>query len=199
MRQLRQDSLRTFFLVTATICVFGGFYANRVQQQRRAISFIRSLDEGYIGYNRRVDDLRIPEWLQHVFGEDWFVNVTEVHLGDGITSDELPNVVQYLIRLPNLRTVYFGDANVTDQDLQHLTPLTQITHLGLHFPWKNVTGVGIADLTSMDNIRKLTMSGNSINNDGLRYVSQFTSLESLSVGWSRWMMRGFSTSPIAIN
>jgi len=184
MRRLRRYSLRTLLLVFAVGSVFFGFHANRAHQQRRAIKFIRALDEGYIGYNRRVDDLGIPGWLRDCLGDDWFASVTEIHLGQGITSQQLPDVVQHLRHLPKLRTVYLWDANVTDEDFRHLIPLTQISHLGLHFPWQSVTGAGIADITSMDNVQNLTLSGHSIKNDGLRYLPQFTSLEWLSVGWS---------------
>jgi len=164
--------------------VWIGYRANRAHQQRRALEFIRTLDEGYVGYDRRPDDLRVPEWFRQFAGDDFFVSVTEIHLCRGITSDQLPAVVDHLRRLPKLRTVYLWDAQVTDDDFGHLRRLTQISRLGLHFPWQDVTGSGLRHVASMRNVRELMVSGHSINNDGLQYVAEFPALERFSIGWN---------------
>jgi hypothetical protein len=184
-RRSLRFSLRSLLLLTTVLCVWLGWQAHRAHEQQAALAFLRGVPVGSIKYDRRAEELSVPNWLRESIGDNFFRSVVEVHLTDSVTSENLPEIVSQLRRLPKLETVYLWHARVSDDDLRHLTPLTQISHLGLYFPWQPVTGTGVQHIAEMQNIRQLWLIGNSISNESLAFVPRFRRLETLNVGGSR--------------
>jgi hypothetical protein len=126
-------SLRSLLLVMTILCLWLGWLTHRAQEQRAALAFLRSVPVGSIRFDRRDEQIWAPAWLRQSIGDDYFRSIVEVHLTSEVTGENLPQVVAQLCRLPKLETVYLWYAKVTDDDLRHLTSLTQISHLGLYF------------------------------------------------------------------
>lgn len=163
-------------------CLFLGYLANSAHQQRRIIEQIRKLNEGAINYDRRIEDLWVPAWLCHVIGDDYFLNVTEVNLSEDTTTENLPEIIGLLQRLPKLKTVYLWHSRVSDADFCHFTQLKQISHLGFEFPHGGIDGTGLQHITSMDNIRELSLRSSDLRDEAFQFLPKFKSLEVLRIG-----------------
>jgi hypothetical protein len=141
------------------LCLWLGWLTHRAQEQRAALAFLRSVPVGSIRFDRRDEQIWAPAWLRQSIGDDYFRSIVEVHLTSEVTGENLPQVVAQLCRLPKLETVYLWYAKVTDDDLRHLTSLTQISHLGLYFPWQPVTGDGLRYIVISSECRTSATSG----------------------------------------
>jgi hypothetical protein len=181
-RRWLRISLRTLLVLFTLLCLYLGYLANSAHQQRHTLEGIRKLNKGAINYDRQLEDLWVPAWLCHAIGDDYFLNVTEVHLSDDTTTENLPEIIGFLQRLPNLKMVYLWHSRVTDDDFRHFTKLKQISHLGFEFPHGGIDGTGLRHLTSMDNIRELSLRSSRIRNDALQYLPKFRSLKVLRIG-----------------
>jgi Leucine-rich repeat (LRR) protein len=175
-------SLRTLLLLIAALAIYFGNLCYRSQQQKRIVALLEKLDTNSVGYSPSLDHVWAPAWLRRAVGDDYFANVTAIHLYSGTNSKNLSEIINQLSQLPKLHTVYLWDAKVTDDDFRQLTKLTQVSCLGFRFTWENITGVGLKYLIGMKNISQIDLSGTNIDNAALQYLPHFPALRTLSVG-----------------
>jgi len=180
-RRAIRYSLRSLLIVTTIFCFWLGLVAYRAHEQGAAVATLRNLGVRSIKYDPRPGSGWEPLWLREAVGDGFFANVTEVELYDEVTSEKLPKIVTQLRRLPKLNSVNLWDAKITDDDLALLRPLTQIQQVFLYFQRQPVTGEGLQHLTSMSNIRQLTLLGTSVSPRASESFSNFENLESLHI------------------
>lgn len=72
-------SLRSAAIVLTLGCVWLGLHAASARRQQRAVAELTRLG-ARVGYDRPVEDLWAPLWVRSFVGDDYFLNVVEVHL-----------------------------------------------------------------------------------------------------------------------
>lgn len=119
--------------------------------------------------------------------------------------------IAYLKNLPNLTMLDVANAQLTDDDLVHFQAMPHINYLLLPYD-RRITDAGVAHLacleklaclhvgrsaeapltdrslkvlSSLPNLKDLTVGGDSITNEGLRYIGSMNGLNHLCLSWNR--------------
>jgi len=82
--------------------------------------------------------------------------------------------------LPNLRALLL-DGAVTDQHLAALTKMSRLEFLWLCGTPKSFTKKGLANLSALQSLKRLTLTVNSISDINLQSIGQLTELDSLTI------------------
>jgi len=202
-------SMRTMLVVVTVLCVLLALVIVPAERQRRTVQKIRALgsaskavyDYEYEGRRGWGAELRGPEWLRRWIGVDYFQHVVSVHLqlspGGEVTPDDLSNLsglrhlavygmpitddgLHKLARLRNLESLSFGDSSeITDRGLEHLSSLTELTHL---FVASNqITGEGLRPFAAPGKLESLMLTSDNITPLGMEAVARFANLGRLSL------------------
>jgi hypothetical protein len=167
-------SLRSFMLVFIAVCVWLGWIIPAARKQERGVATILGLGGqvmyDYEGYDLPPDSHLEPSWIAKRLGVDFFYNVVLIRL-DGDDSKgwnaQLPQVSRLF---PRLRSVIFDDgADVRDEDLQHLSGLTELESLSL----KNddINGIGFKFLAKLKKLNSISLRGTPITDRGLEAIA----------------------------
>src|SRR5262245_37829662 len=97
-RRWFQFTLRTALVLVTTLCVWLGWWANSAHRQRLAVEQIKAASN-WVTYDRRPENVRVPKGVRSFLGDDFFVNVTEIHV-NAMMPDDLAQVVAAMQGLP---------------------------------------------------------------------------------------------------
>jgi internalin A len=86
-----------------------------------------------------------------------------------------------LTELPDLTYLDLSLTHITDQGMQEIKNLSNITELSLYFA-EYVTDEGLAAVKDWKKLRRLNLHGTKIGDTALEHISGIASLESLNVG-----------------
>jgi hypothetical protein len=148
-RRFLRFNLRTLLVCVVLLSLPLGWFACRMQQARRQREVVESINKlgGGVRYDYHdgVCDPRthpsVPAWLLAVFGDDFFADVVGVgFFGKDISDDDLA----LLEKLPHLEFVQLERVPISDNGLDHLIGLRNLTCLSL--TQTDVTWEGIAEL-----------------------------------------------------
>ena len=125
------------------ICLWLGWFVNRVNQQRQTVQWVTELG-GFVRYDYenplRIAELPGPDWLRNLIGIDYFANVVMVDLSGAQVNDLTP-----LANLKNLETLYLSDTPVSD-----VKPLANLTKLK-----RLILNTQVSDVTPLTNLKNL--------------------------------------------
>ena len=181
MRRLLRFSLKTVLILTTILCVWVGLWAHRARQQREAVAYLRAVDKLSVTYDQSQSDSWAPQSIRKLLGDDYFMNVTGVHLQSEVSEKGAAEIFSQLQKLRGLRQLVLHNWELNDEDIGHLVELNQISALILSELRKSPSADGMRRLAGMTNIRELYLSGSWLNNDHLRQVARFPSVEKLSL------------------
>ena len=140
-RRWLKYSLRTSLLAVTVLCVWLGFFVNRVNKQKQAVEWVRE-NGGTVLYHFEWDQetgLPInhaeppgPAWLREWIGIDYLANVSFVSLLNEQVTDIAP-----LAALTNLRMLNLNRTSVSD-----ISPLASMTKMeSLHLACTQVSDI----------------------------------------------------------
>ena len=185
-------NLRTLLIVLTVFCVCLAWYLPRVEQQQKAVKWLR--ENGvtfYYDYQEFDNNGKLvsdspsfaPKWLVDTFGVDYFTAVIEVCYKPGGVSNLTP-----LADLSNLEALIFDHTEVSD-----LTPLTGLTNLemleldatqiGDVAPLAGLTNLtslplgstqvsDVAPLAGLTNLKKLDLRGTQVSDEDVEKLKQ---------------------------
>ena len=182
-RRWFQYSLRTLFVLLTVLCVWLAVTVNRARKQREAVAAIEELG-GVVYYDFQVDNSRGllraklpgPKWLRELVGDEYFVSVHFVDLGNTQVTDAQ---LEHLKGLSNLQALVLDRTQVTDAGLEHLKGLTNLQTLSLRNC--RITGAGLEHLKGLTNLQSLNLRDTRITDAGLVHLKGLTNLE-----WLVW-------------
>ena len=143
-RRFFRYSLRTLMIAVTVFCVWLGIATKRGRDQRLAVEVIREAG-GSVSYDDHVNldpaggsfsrgppgsffDAPGPEWLRRLIGNEYFLSVQAVDLGE--TNADDANLVA-IEQFSDLKVLSLYDTNITDAGLEHLKGLTKLFKLYL--------------------------------------------------------------------
>ena len=168
-----------YSLAVAVLTLIGlyAFAFWRYEQQQAAIAEIERL-----GGTVEIEDGG-PEWLRGMAGDERmkvFDRVVSVRLlWTEITDDDL----RHVSGLTNLQDLGLDNTQITDDGLRHLSGLTKLERLDLAFG--QITDDGLKHLSGLTNLERLDLFGTQITDDGLRHLSGLTKLVMLRVAYTQ--------------
>ena len=189
-RRWFQFSLRTLLLFTLICAVAASWVAHRMDKKRlsgkplrqfarREAWFITTVKKSTKILRARWShlELRGPEWLQTLVGDDFF---TDPLLVSFIKARESTEATMTIVgELDELRQLFLAESNVTDAGLANLMRLRQLTNLNLG--GTNITDAGLAHLTKLRKLERLTLDRTKITDAGLVHLEGIDSLWRLSL------------------
>ena len=190
-------SLRTFFVLLTLLCIWLGLQVNAARRQREARAAIVK-GGGTIGYEyQKVPkssypggydiDYSIgpptPEWLRHLFGDDFFCNVISV----GSYDRRIPAVFDWRLfsQLPKLEVVALTNVQmasenqttqrrVNDSDLKALKSLSRLR--SLYIMESDIDGSGFASLHNLDRVN-IFLYKSSVDDAGLQEIAEIPTIK----------------------
>ncbi len=101
--------------------------------------------------------------------------------GGNVTVEGGIDKIKKLSDLPDggfeVQQIDLTNANITDQDLQNLTSLTELTSLKLY--GTKITDEGLSQLVALTNLEELDLTNTNITDSGLKVLTQITTLRKL--------------------
>jgi len=111
--------------------------------------------------------------------------VTQVNLRGAEVSDEL---LQHLTELKNVTSLLLNDTNITDDSLKIVNQVTTLRNLDLR--GCKISNAGLANITGLKNLATLKLTGKgslcTVDDDGMDSLAKLTSLRSLALD-SLWI------------
>lgn len=184
-----QYTLRTLLLVTLLCSLLLSWFAvirQRAKRQHDAVDVITRL-HGLVSYdcdglgspNHR--DPPYPKWLRDLLGDDFFMTVIDVSLGN---SDVTEADLLFLESFPGVTYLDLNNTQVGDVALEYLTNTTKkLEHLDLAAT--KVTDAGLKNLRGRLCLRTLSLLETQVGNDGLSPIQGLVNLEMLELNESR--------------
>jgi hypothetical protein len=169
----------------ALCLVFGGwFVANMVAaaRQKAAVEYIENLGAVvWFDYQFDASGREIPEaeppgpfWLRRILGDDFFTNVTKLHLRD-LSDDKL----DCLDAFGRLEWLDLTDTQVTDAGLAHVSGLIQLRTLNLRAT--RVGDAGLDNLRTLKKLQTLDLDGTDVGDAGLLQIAGLPQLRTLNL------------------
>jgi hypothetical protein len=175
-------SLRGVLICIVIVAVLICIPINRANKQRSAVKKIQQLG-GQVTYDfERTGKLEpsAPAWLRKLIGEDYFRTVDTVHLSNPeITDDDL----DCLSGLPDVTYLSILSPKVTDAGLARLDALTNLTNLQIHGP--NFTDAALAHVRQHPNLVAFYADNTKITDAGLAELAMLRNLRSLQLACSQ--------------
>ena len=195
-------------VIVLVIGVWLGWLVRSARNQREAVAAINDAG-GLVFYDGKwlhgVHDFSAktwaPCWLVDLVGFDYFGRVTFVNfdsftratdprvapVADRASLEQLPTrescspgpVLAHLKRLHTLTILRLNGRQVTDDELIHVSGLTNLTDLGMVST--RITGIGLGHLKPLARLSKLFIHDAQLTDDGLANLKNLTSLSSLSL------------------
>ena len=125
--------MAVWLVILAAILCYMGYVRFRAEQQERKIENLVA-HYGLITYNyqgARAGAPEGPEILRAMLGDQYLVEPVSVWFNNGITDQQLGEVIDTLASLPTLTYVDIDDAKVTDEGLQQLARVKQLRKISI--------------------------------------------------------------------
>lgn len=190
--------LRTLLVLVTLVALSFGVITTRTQRQLRLVKDIR--DAGGVV----VTDVRGPEWLRGILGDEHFVCVSKVHLTNEMVGDQ---VLQRLRDLRGLERLVVGGETggfppglrnsgrisvdpsgynnaVTDAGLRHLQSLRDLRWLFL-IGCNHVSDAGFGNVRGLRQLELLNVCNCPITDAGLRSLYGMPHLKRLRLEGTR--------------
>ena len=186
MRSILRFRLRTLLMMLTIFGISIGLWVRPARQQRQAVEYLSKLN-AYIGYNHDSEDLWTPDFVRNIVGNDFFVSVDFVALSAGVDTENLPEVIGHLRRLPLLKglTLELDFLELAETDLGRFEQLTQLSYLELWADLPAHVTDGLRQLASMDQLLELGLYGAAFTNESLQILSKFDGLRYVTVYGSK--------------
>jgi hypothetical protein len=175
-------SLRTFLLVITALCISLGWKVEAARQQREAVAAVRKFG-GEVTYDcEYLYDPFIakpkPHWLAEHIGVDFFQNVVAVRIFfEPDSPQEIRDLLPYLSRLSQLRSLSIINGTFKDEDLCYLAHLTDMTSL---FLFRNkITGKGFKHIVCLKKLVEFGCCYNKITDQSLEPLARLPLLQEI--------------------
>ena len=174
-----QFSLRTLLVFICVFCIWIGRLSENAREQRLATQSILR-ERGLVKYDYQLRGASVPPgpaWLRRCLGDDYFCTVVAV------TFDFQPWTVtdaglQYICRLPHVRSLDLQGTRVTDAGLAKLKGLANLRSLNLERT--QITGPGLMHLSGLRRLEWLSLRGCRVKSCGAA-LSGLTELRHLDL------------------
>src|SRR5262245_44856035 len=177
--RLLQFRLRTLLLVLTAVGLWLGWQVRQAERQRQAVAAIVDAG-GEVEYDFAAahGGWCRPDWLRRLLGDDYLYDVVAVTFdGQNMMLDQrrydfpsrgqLSAALAHLGDLPALERLDLARMlPIADGDLVHLAPLRQLKRLTLYGP--QITDEGLAHLTGLTRLEQLDLSYMSATSDGVQ-------------------------------
>jgi len=190
-------SLRTLLVGITLLCIGLAWWVHRVKRQATAVKGIRD-NGGWVYYDYEQWDgkkgkpaayveSRVPKWLLHRLGVDFFHTVEAVSMvyhydGKQRFDNSLTDAVigQHLAGLPYLRALYVNERQLTDEDYRIVGRLSL---LEVFFQWDahDITDEGVVELGKLSRLRSVHLSESHLSDRGLAALAGLPRIEVLSL------------------
>ena len=118
----------------------------------------------------------MPVWLQRLFGDDLFVNVSFV----AVTGPRFDHMgLEHLMGLTQLQALDLEFTRVNDAGLKHLKGLPRLKFLGLC--GTNVSDIGLEDLRALRQLQSLDVGYTNVSDAGLQQLTLLSQLRELNL------------------
>jgi hypothetical protein len=177
-------SIKVLLASVALVALFCGLFVRRyinalekrqcVREIVRAGGFVYyDFDDGWGTRFMTKEGWLLPKWTRNVLGDEFFGNVSEIWLGNGIVDDgRLKNIDPRSLRVSH--TLELARSPVTDSGLAHIAALDQLRCLSLAAT--RITDSGLQHLSDMHNLEVLDLDGTTISDAGLIHLTDHTRL-----------------------
>lgn len=169
IRKWFRFSLRTVLTLFTCVAVAMGWFAYSAKLRSAAFAAVRQAG----------GDIRMSigerSYLDKIFGADLFGNVTKIDLRKGKVDNEL---LRHVGVLNELKRLDLSNADINDAGLRH------ISHLPLRELWlqsTDITDASAATLSTMSNLRMLSLNANSLSDKFLEQLKPLPQLEDLGL------------------
>lgn len=186
-------------VVVATICsILCSWFAARLaaaRRQRAAMVALSELDGAWIWYDCHYDvgcapvdvELRGPQWLRGLLGDDFFNHVARVNVSSTVADDA---TLHHLMAFPKLRSLLLVNTRVTDAGIARLEGLQSLEHLNLQ--GVTITDSSLVRLSALEKLRWLFLGDTGVTDEGVGYLSRLKALEGLDLSSTSITDRGLS-------
>ena len=160
-----QFSLRTLLVVVTLCAIPCSWLAVKMQKAKReqeAAAAFKTLGGG-VAWSAPSG----PVWFRTLIGDDIFIHVELLDLGDTTVTDA---ELEYLMELSQLQTLTLWKTKVTDAGLQHLTGLSRLQELCLGRTM--VTDTGLEHLEGLSQLKSLWLYDTYVTDSGVRKLQQ---------------------------
>jgi hypothetical protein len=124
---------------------------------------------------------RVPAWLLHFAGDDYFRTLTAVSLATHTKIKVPPDVLRDLSKLDHLKSLNLeGAEDLEDGDLVHVGRTRSLQRLFVNSD--EVTDLGIEHIGSLTNLEYLSLAGTKVSDDGLVHLAGLVNLKMLELG-----------------
>jgi len=191
LRQRPRFSLKSLFVLTATVAIMGSWFAAKRRQADRQKEAVRTIHEfrglgGGVTYDPEIPSTPywgqaqppttctqiIAEWCRKVIGTDFLSPVVAVRLTEAQDAG-----LVHLKKLTDLEELTLRLTQVTDTGLVHLKDLPKLRCLRLGAT--GVTDGGLVHLKDLTNLERLELSFNQITDAGLEHLDELSNLQEL--------------------
>jgi hypothetical protein len=189
--QFSLRSLLVFTLIVAIPCAWLAREIERKRHEREAAETIVKL-HGDVWYSDQlivpsgqtpgVHNPAGPAWLREIMGQNFFDEIEEVNFfhnpdwGSAQISDER---LDCLTPLTELKSLSLAASDVTDAGMVRIKELTKLQELDLSYT--SISDAGLAHLNSLTNLQILELGYTNVTDAGLVQLKRFNRLNSLNL------------------
>jgi hypothetical protein len=190
-----QFSVRSLLIFAVVVAIPSSWMMVEMEAAKRQQEAVTEILDG--NYYTYADSGKLPvalQGLRDVLGEDFFLVVDKVSVGEGSLTDA---ELECLPAFPELRTLRLsgcfpentdnglkslrglsklqlldlrGERQVTDAGLEHIAGLTQLQELRLNYT--QVTNAGLEHLKRLSQLRYLDVRGTQVTDEGVKKLQQ---------------------------
>lgn len=169
-------SLRAILLLTTVACVILAHKMQSAHERRSAIHAIKALNGGY-SYS-----VKGPSWLRKLIGdEELFYSLGRVSFGQSGSSGEgdiaafddesLAEAVFHMTSFPAIRDLGLSFCSVTDQGLEQLAPLENLSDVNLG-GCPGISDAGLDVLAGLKSLKRVNVQATAVTAEGVSRFQQ---------------------------
>jgi hypothetical protein len=195
-------TLQLLLALITLLCIVLANWTQRARQQRQVVERIRA-NYGSVTYDYEPQPTPklyeprspLPVWLINLLGEDFFHNIVRAHVRGNVDLSAVSG-------LRSISDLVIWKADLTDEELQNLAPLTRLERLVIqsdkHVP--ETTQVGDASLALIAKLPRLEVvyvDGEGFTAAGLAELAKSQSLQSVYVRYCDASVTSSAAEPFA--
>jgi hypothetical protein len=192
-RRWLRFGLRTLLLVLTALSIWLGLKVDEARRQKEAVEALQELGATVRFAHQRDNtnhtefdankDLKIPDWLRTLPGDDFFQTVALIQLPETVTDKDLG----HLAALPHVECLIFSqesyqEINVTDAGLDHLPRPDRLVRLAAANAL--IGDAFLKRLAGATGLETLHLSGTRITDEGLRSLPRLPKLKYLGLSYT---------------